>query len=174
MVTIQTGTKLKWGMDTAHYVHGKAGFAEAGLLLTDEIQRGLAGVRPDREPFWVGNALCWPDLSVHEHLTVWVCRRQAQPSFPMYKLVCRFTLWPLSYVFIYSTQTTAAAMGSLCLQLQHSVSCQFLYVYYTNIKGRNAIFYVALTDLLIAYNASNSRSINLFLRIYRANIPAPY
>lgn len=34
--------------------------------------------------------------------------------------------------------------------------------------------YVPVTDLLIVHNAGNKQSISLFLRIYRANIPAPY
>lgn len=40
--------------------------------------------------------------------------------------------------------------------------------------GGNTIFSVGLTDLLIVCDVSNSSSINLILRIYGANIPAPY
>lgn len=50
----------------------------------------------------------------------------------------------------------------------------FLCAYCAPVNGGNTISSVGLTDLLIACDVSNSSSINLILRIYGANIPAPY
>lgn len=50
----------------------------------------------------------------------------------------------------------------------------FSFAFCAIVKWANTILSVGLTNLLIVCDVSNSSSINLILRIYGANIPAPY